>query len=329
METILADLFFYLIPYLEFDDVIPFCSVNKRFYKYGNNYPDRWKPLIDHTYSFIYGYSVSNFNYLTYSYLIRNVDPISRLMIYFLRGNMKVFGKAGTISKQLACYLLKKNNLAYHNSLHRNLFDHLYCVGLSRWDLSKVAREFAKYGNMQGLLDCNENITADQDILIYAREGYFDVLQYTFDPTNKWNVQALENACLYGRLQIVKFLVENNVLISDSAFVNACVKNYIKIVMYLSEKSQHHDEGFKTSCATGNLTIVKFLLPKFSAETIRDGFITACNSGQINILQFLERYVDVPFVKHQMIPILEMFPAESMQSRIRQKDIITYLNSFE
>ncbi len=317
METISTDLFFYLIPYLNFEDVVPFCSINKKFQKYGKQYPDRWKLLIDQTYSFVYNYSVQKYNYLTYSYLIRDVDPISKLMIHLQRGNRKTLKKDHFVLLNLANYLLKKDPV-YSNS-----------VPLLLGSFSEAAKQFAKYGNMTGMLqmlamiDFPVKITLAQDILTYAKEGYADVLQYTFDPNNHWNVQALELACLYGRLRIVKFLVESQVMISEAAFVNACIKNRLQTVIYLSEKSLHQEEGFRTACAAGSLPIVKYLLPTVLEITIKEGFITACNFGHIVILDCLKDYVNVPTLKEEIIPILKVFPSESMNH------VITYLNSFQ
>ena len=320
METLSTDLFFYLIPYVDFDDVIPLCSVNKKFQRYGTQYPDRWKPLIDQTYSFVYNYSVENYNYITYGYFIRDVDPVSRLMIHLRRGNSKVAKKDQALLNLANC-LLKRDPI-YSNTL-----------SLPLGSLLEGAKQFAKYGNMNGMLqmlamvDFPVMITSEQGVLTYAREGYADVLQYTFDPSNRWNVQALELACLYGRLKIVKFLVQNHIMISEAAFVNACIKNHLKIVIYLSEMSPinrpHQDEGFRTACASGSLSIVKYLLPKVSELTIKEGFVTACNFGHIVILDCLKDYVDVPTLREEIIPILEVFPAESMNH------VIAYLNSFQ
>ena len=319
METISTDLFFYLIPYLDFDDVVPFCSINKKFQKYGTQYPDRWKILIDHTYSFVYGYSVQKYDYLTYGYFIREVDLVSKLMIHIRRGNDK-FAKTGD-SKLRAPDRIMPLSLAYY-LLRKD-------PSVPLRSLSESAKQFAKYGNMTGLLemlamiDPQAKIIPESDVLTYAKEGYFDVLHYTFDPTNHWNVQTLEIACLYGRLRIVKFLVEQKVLISEAAFVNACIKNHLQTVIYLSQMFPDKCEGFRTACAAGSLPIVKYLLPTVSEISIKEGFMAACNFGHIVILDFLKEYIDVPTIKDEITPILRVFPAESINH------IITYLDSFE
>lgn len=104
------DLFIKYITYLPFSDVNKLCSTNLKLRSYCTNpkYNNRWKNLIDNTFSGIYNYQYhldeirqrynlpnNSYNYLIYTQLIKNLDPITQLMIYYRQGDIKSFNDKG------------------------------------------------------------------------------------------------------------------------------------------------------------------------------------------------------------------------------------------
>ena len=123
-----VDIFIKNITYLPFDDVISVCSANVRLHSYCNNpkYNNNWKGLIDNTFSNIHGYydylkkiwkdlnyDGEIYNYLVYTQLIKLLDPITQLMIYYKKGDMNSFDSDNFNNKQrlLAMFLLGKKDL--------------------------------------------------------------------------------------------------------------------------------------------------------------------------------------------------------------------------
>ena len=101
-----VDLFIQNITYLPFDDIVSVCIANQKLHAYCSDpkYTNHWKKLIDNTFSNIYDYpnklkeiwvklglNKNIYNYLVYTQLVRLLDPITQLMIYYKQGDMKSF----------------------------------------------------------------------------------------------------------------------------------------------------------------------------------------------------------------------------------------------
>ena len=122
-----VDLFIQQITYLPFDDVISVCQANTILYNYCNNpnYNNNWKILIDNAFSGIYAYKdylnkiwkdlnydEGIYNYLVYTQLVKFLDPMTQLVIYYKQNDMKSFnsGKYTNIRRFLAMFLLGKKD---------------------------------------------------------------------------------------------------------------------------------------------------------------------------------------------------------------------------
>ncbi len=120
-----VDVFIQNITYLPFDEVISVCQANKTLHNYCTNskYNSHWKALIDNTFGNIYDYqnklkqirdklNISDdvYNYLVYSHLVKLLDPITQLMIYYRQGDMNSFENSQYNDTQrfLALFLLVK-----------------------------------------------------------------------------------------------------------------------------------------------------------------------------------------------------------------------------
>ncbi len=101
-----VDVFIQNITYLPFDDVISVCKTNTTLHNYCSDpkYNNRWRKLIYDTFGNIYNYqekleqirsnlglNKGTYNYLVYTHLVKLLDPITQLMIYYRQGDMKSF----------------------------------------------------------------------------------------------------------------------------------------------------------------------------------------------------------------------------------------------
>ena len=88
-------------------------------------YNPQWKTLIDNTFKHIYNYEdklneiwielslpIDTYNYLVYTGLVKLLDPITQLMIYYKQGYMKSFNseKYNQTQRFLAMFLLGKKD---------------------------------------------------------------------------------------------------------------------------------------------------------------------------------------------------------------------------
>ena len=112
-------------------------------------------------------------------------------------------------------------------------------------------------------------------------------------------------ACIFGHLNIVKYLVEMKYNIHEkdkyggNAFMHACDGGHLNIVKYLVEINYNIYEkcnggmnGFMVACVHGYLNIVKYLVEiNYDIhEKTNDGingFMVACSSGHLNIVKYL------------------------------------------
>ncbi len=108
------DIFIKNITYLPFDSVANICQTNAKLHNYCNNisYNNNWRSLIDDTFDNIYDYQEKLkeirlkldidggvYNYLVYTQLVKVLNPITQLMIYYRQGD-KTFDGPKFIKKQ-------------------------------------------------------------------------------------------------------------------------------------------------------------------------------------------------------------------------------------
>ena len=238
LSEIPVDLFFHLISYLSFDDTLNLRSINSKFHQYSVNpeYTNKWKALIDRTYSDVYDYPTllfetqyelkrdlnlkGRYNYLIYLGLISKLDPISQLMIYYRQNDQKSFNHPYFTQYQrfLALFLLNKRDeiTKYLPEDDYSLFiDLMDKKEITQHDLNGVAINMARDGSMKGLLLMQEkgaNIHANKD-------------------------EALQAACIEGHLAVVKYLVQQGADVHDRNnrnFMLAHINGHGEVLEYLN-----------------------------------------------------------------------------------------------
>ena len=265
MENLPVEIFIKEITYLSFDTVVSLCNTNLKLNNYCTNsdYKNHWKKLIDDTFSYIDGYydklkqirtnlelSEDVYNYMVYTELIKLLDPITQLMIYYRQNDMKSFDKFTKVQKFLALFLLGKKDVIkkYLPSEHYLPFiDLLNNQEISKDILNNMLVEMSKEGNILGIKyfeQLGANIHADNDYaLIWAsRYGHLEVVKYLIEKDaniNAENDEALRLASKNGHLNVVKYLIQNGANVhgdDDYALRWASHNGHLEIVKYLIEK---------------------------------------------------------------------------------------------
>lgn len=214
------DLFIYQLSYLHFDDVINICQLNTKFYSYGSDskYNNKWKQLIDNTYSNIYNYEYylnkiwsklrlhhNRYNYRVYTKLINILDPITQLMIYYQQNDIKSFNlikdddsnhdvkneRNNDEQKFLALFLLNK-------PLEMMKYDKDYPYGSTYVDLLRGYNVSTNHINEMFIdMVSNNNIKGAE---MFIRKGA---------NIHVWDDYALRYASRNKNIEMVKYLVEN------------------------------------------------------------------------------------------------------------------------
>lgn len=213
------DLFIKHITYLSFNDVISVCQLNSKMYSYCTNikYTNHWKKLIDSTFDNVYDYEdklniVWNklrkkypeyygvYNYLVYTKLIKLLDPISQLMIYYRQGDMKSFNQYKYMftdeHRYLALFILKEKgfDITLPNSKY-DRYVRLLTVGNPKqklYGLNYLLNVMVEEGNIQGI----------SLMLFKGADIHFD------------KEKPLTTSIRMNRLSIIKYLIENGADIS-------------------------------------------------------------------------------------------------------------------
>ncbi len=266
------DLFIKNVTYLPFNAVISVCKANKTLHNYCTNsrYNNNWRTLIDNTFGGIYNYQKhledirlklklgdGVYNYLVYTHLVKVLDPITQLMIYYRQGDMNSFDSSNyNIQRYLALFLL---------------------------DNVKEMRKYLPNNNYLPFISMLEGHKIDQDILNWmliemAKEG--SVKGVSMMLSKGADVHALNSALRWasenGHLDVVRYLVKHGANIhanNDQALRWASEKGHLEVVKYLVEKRAdiHADDNGALRWASGNehLEVVKYLV-EHGADALND-----------------------------------------------------------
>ncbi len=184
LSNLSIDLFILYIEYLPFNAVVKLCNTNKKLHNYCTNsrYKINWKSLIINTFGHIYNYdykvdhvwktmkmSKDTYNYIVYVNLIKTLDPISQLMIYYRQGdalfnNNKMFSDR---QRFLLLFLLEdKDKMKRYNYtfLYSYFLDILQGKEIDQNILNNIGLEFANQGSVKGvkyLMSIGANIVKD------------------------------------------------------------------------------------------------------------------------------------------------------------------------
>ena len=289
-----VDLFIKQITYLPFDDVISVCQTNATLHNYCTNfkYNIRWRNLIDNTFGNIYNYqnkleqirtklNVSDgvYNYIVYTQLVKVLDPITQLMIYYRQGDMKSFhdSQYDSIQRFLALFLLGEKDKMMDCSPSDAYLPYIFMLEGQKLDLDildKMLVKMATEGSIQGvsmILFKGADIHTDNDgALRWASYyGYLEVVKHLVEHGADIHAQddyALRWASRNGHLEVVKYLTEHGAdvhAIDDLALRWASVQGHLEVVKYLIENGANvvadNNLALRWASEKGHLDVVKYL----------------------------------------------------------------------
>lgn len=227
-----AEIFIQQLTYLPFKDVISACQTNARSLNYCTHpqYNEIWKQLIDNTFESSFDYvgilekvwqdlhvPDNTYNYLVYTNLIKYLDPVTQLRIYYKQGDMKSFNshRYKTPQRFIAYYLVGDIDAAKKLKVVR-ILSKLLDGRLSQLDKNIIMILMAEKGSPLGvslMVEKGANVRASKN-------------------------EALQRASSRGNLNVVKYLLEHGAdvnAVNDNALLNAIRFNHIRVVKYLVE----------------------------------------------------------------------------------------------
>ena len=289
-----VDVFIQNITYLPFNNVISVCKANAKLHNYctDSKYNNNWKALIDTTFRNIYDYQnklkqirlnlgigEGAYNYLIYSHLVKVLDPITQLMIYYRQGDMDSFDSPNYNNNQrfLALFLLNRKNKMKNYLPDDNYLPFISMLEGHKIDqniLDKMLAEMAKEGSVQGVLmmssiGANIHVDNDRALRLASENGHLEVVKYLVK--NGADIHADDDAALRwasanGHLEVVSYLIENKADIharDDYALRGASANGHLKVVKYLIEKGAdihaQDDYALRWASENGHLEVVKYL----------------------------------------------------------------------
>ncbi len=288
------DMFIKNITYLPFDDVMSLCSSNTTLHNYCSNpsYNSNWKKLIDDTFGNIHNYQEKLkqirsklkindgvYNYLVYSHLVKVLDPITQLIIYYKQKDMDSFNnpKFTNVQRFLSLFLLNKKDVINNYLPTDDYLPFISMLGggdISQNILNRMIIEMAKEGSVKGvsmMLSEGADIHADNDFALRwaSEKGHLEVVKYLTE--RGANVHAQNDAALlwasrYGHLELVKYLMEHGANVhafDDWALRWASKEEHLEVVKYLTERGADihadNDEALRDASKNGHLELVKYL----------------------------------------------------------------------
>ena len=290
-----VDVFIRNLTYLPFDDVINVCSSNRILHNYCINpdYNNKWRQLIDDTFKGIYNYqeklkqirnklniNESVYNYLVYTHLVKVLDPITQLMIYYRQDDMKSFNNPNftNVQKFLALFLLgqkDKINDYLPNDAYFPFISMLKGHKIDQNIVNEMLIEMANEGSVNGvlmMLSKGADIHTDNDLALRwgSKNGYLEIVRYLTEKGADIHVfddLALRWGSREGHLDVVKYLTEKGADIhaeEDAALRWASDEGHLEVVKYLTEQGADvhadNDYSLRRASESGHLEVVKYLV---------------------------------------------------------------------
>ena len=320
-----VDLFIQQITYLPFDDVISVCTSNTTLHNYCTNsrYNNNWKKLIDTTFENIYNYNnylkeIRNklnindgiYNYLVYSRLVKVLDPVTQLMIYYRQGDVDSFDSPNftNVQRFLALFLLDKKDKIM-DYLPNN--DYLPFINMMDGDkidqdiLNWMLIEMAQEGSVQGIammLSKGVNVHAEDDAALRwaSGNGHLEAVKYLIE--NGADIHAHTDIALIlasesGHLEVVKYLVEQGANVhagDDEALRWASKSGHLEVVRYLIENGADihgFDDGpLRWASPKGHLEVVRYLVENgANVHADNDEALRwASENGHLDVVKYLK-----------------------------------------
>jgi ankyrin repeat protein len=136
--------------------------------------------------------------------------------------------------------------------------------------------------------------------------GSWRIIKYALKYCEHKLIKGFDLACLGGHLDIVKFLIEKDLVpIIDTippgkattktydfgnGLGNACMTNHMDIINLLLEKDSNIYIGINMACKYGHLELVRILLDKcetLTTELYSQFLHWACSGGHLNVVKFI------------------------------------------
>ena len=322
-----VDVFIQQITYLPFDSVANICQTNIKLHNYCSDikYNNNWKKLIDDTFGNVYDYqnklvqirsklgiNEGVYNYLVYSHLVKLLDPITQLMIYYRQGDMKSFDNPNYNDTQrfLALFLLNKKNEMMDYLPSDAYLPFISMLGGDKMDqniLNKMLIKMTKEGSLKGvsmMVSKGANILARNDVALRwaSKNGHLEIVKYLVEQGADIHTQidvndALIKAILNGHLEVVRYLIEHGADIhaqNDSALRWASHNGHLEVVKHLVEHGAdvhaEDDHALRLASEHGHLDIVKYLTEHGAdvhAEN-DDALKEAREWGHLEVVKYLE-----------------------------------------
>lgn len=319
-----AEIFIRQITYLPFRDVISACQTNARSLHYctHSKYSKLWKKLIDNTFRDTFGYSEhlkriwddldvpeGTYNYLVYVTLVKLLDPVTQLRIYYKQGDMKSFESEifNDVQRFLALALMR-DPLA--REYLKNIYNPLYAPTLDLmddrktvYDLNRLLEIFSKEGSPLGvsmILDMGANIEkAGYPLMLASEYGNLGVVKHLVNRGADVHYDAdapLLIATQRGHLDIIKYLVSKGADIhaqDDLVLLWPSTNGRLDILKYFIEQGVDVDARFglalSTAATKGYFNMVKYLISKGADVNIQNSqpLKLASYNGHLNIVQYL------------------------------------------
>ena len=315
------DVFFHLLQYLPFEDIVSLCQIDSMYHKYGTKYETAWKSLIYKTYGTVYNFQQKIlhfrpvYDYVTYTQFIHEIDEISKWTIYLTTANQKpvylhdddlkvddflarfLLGDVSTL--EMYCSYLGNINLA-------SFLNILKAKEIEQNDLDWAAYFMGIHGNMRGMLyliNKGANLaTYKQELLSKsAINGYLEIIKYMLgilkmEPCDHYSDPNYNHedddecpfllAVEHGHQEIVKYLaplVTTDVLNQSPYFVHDV--EMMKFLKEIGVKFNDHNL-MSQMCRDGNFELVKYLMDE-NLPINNNDLSSAILSGNLDLVKFL------------------------------------------
>ncbi len=322
-----VDLFIKEITYLPFDDIISVCKVNTTLHNYciNSKYNNNWRKLIDDTFGNIYNYddhlkdirSELNlgegvYNYLVYTQLVKLLDPVTQLMIYYRQKDMDSFDSSQYNNTQRFLSLFLLGNV---NAMRKYLPSDQYLSYISMFEGDKIGQtildnmlvEMANEGSVKGvsmMLFKGADVHAQNDhaLRLASNNGHLEVVRYLVEKGADIHAQhdlALGWASENGHLDVVRYLMEKGADVhadNDGALRWASQYGHLEVVKYLIEHGANihalDDIALRMASVNGDLEVVRYLVDKGADVHALNDFALrwASEGGHLEVVKYLRSF---------------------------------------
>lgn len=307
------NIFINEITHIPFNEVVSLCSSseNAKSYCMDQKYRENWKSLIDSTFSYVYNYTekIKQFNgiynYATYIEMIKLLDPITQLMVYFRQGDMTSFDdkRFTQVQKFLALFLLSQKDIINKylpNDKYMPFVDLLNGKNVGKQYFDIMLSEMASKGNVLGVKYFIQNggdinYSNGYNLELALTNNHIEVVNYLLEKGMDINMALL--ASVNSRnLEMVKKLHQSGADIQynkNNPLQNAIFRGSLEIVKYLVENgvdiNSNDGAALRVAARTGKLDIVKYLVEKGANIHVDNDYIfrNASHDGKLIIVQYL------------------------------------------